>query len=114
MPKERQAYQYVIDFIDGKFGNDTTQQSPQDKQDVNTAAVEQKVDPSVVETVKPKPTAQPQDEENEKVNEKITTAKVELPTAKDKVQQKESKDGKGRMVETRGGRAKGKAWAQVI
>ena len=30
-PKEMQAYQYVTDFIDGKFGNGTAQQSPQEK-----------------------------------------------------------------------------------
>ena len=35
-PKEMQAYQYVTDFIDGKFGDDTTQQSPQDKQSVRS------------------------------------------------------------------------------
>ena len=75
-PKEMQAYQYVTDFIDGKFGNNTTQQSPQEKQDVDNASVEQKVEPSVVETVKPKPTAQPQETETEKSTEKETTANV--------------------------------------
>lgn len=113
-PKEMQAYQYVTDFIDGKFGNNTTQQSPQEKQDVDNASVEQKVEPSVVETNNPKPTAQPQDTETEKSTEKETTANVELPKADDNGKPKESEEGKGRSVDTRVVDAKGRTAEQVI
>ena len=117
-PKEMQAYQYVTDFIDGKFGNGTTQQSPQEKQDVDTAAVEQKVEPSVGETGKPKPTDKPQETETEKANEKetekSTTANVEPPKAEDNGKPKESEDVKGRSVDTRVVDAKGRTAEQVI
>ena len=118
LPNQRQAYQYVVDFLDGKFGNNTTQQSPQDKQDVDTAAVEQKAEPSVAETIKPKPTAQPQDAETEKANEKetekSTTANVERPKSEDNGKPKESEEGKGRSVDTRVVDAKGRTAEQVI
>ena len=114
LPNQRQAYQYVVDFMDGKFGNGTTQTSPQEKQDVDNASVEQKVEPSVAETVKPKPTAQPQETETEKSAEKSTTANVEPPKAKDKVKPKESEEGKGRSVDTRVVDAKGRTAEQVI
>ena len=115
LPNQRQAYQYVVDFMDGKFGNGTTQTSPQEKQDGGTAAaVEQKVEPSVEETVKPKPTAQPQETETEKSTETETAANVELPKSEDKVKPNESEDGKGRSVDTRVVDAKGRTAEQVI
>ena len=114
LPKERQAYQYVTDFLDGKFGNGTTQTSPQEEQDGGTTAVEQKVEPSVVENSKTKPTAQPQDTETENATETETTANVEPQKAKDKVKPKESEEGKGRSVDTRVVDAKGRTAEQVI
>ena len=113
-PKEMQAYQYVTDFLDGKFGNGTTQTSPQEEQDGGTTAVEQKVEPSVVENSKTKPTAQPQDTETENATETETTANVEPQKAKDKVKPKESEEGKGRSVDTRVVDAKGRTAEQVI
>ena len=114
LPKERQAYQYVVDFLDGKFANDTTRPSQQEEQGGGTAAVEQKVEPSVAETVKPKPTAKPQETETEKSTETETTENVEPPKAKDKVKPKESEDVKGRSVDTRVVDAKGRTAEQVI
>lgn len=113
-PKEKQAYQYVVDFLDGKFGNGTTQPTPQEKQDVDTASVEQKVEPSVVETGKTKPTAQPQETETEKETEKETTSNVERPKAEDNGKPNESEDVKGRSVDTRVVDAKGRTAEQVI
>ena len=113
-PDQRQAYQYVVDFLDGKFGNENTQQSPQEKQDVDTASVEQKVEPSVVETSNPKPTAKPQETATETAAEKETTANVERPKADDNGKPKESEDGKGRSVDTRVVDAKGRTAEQVI
>lgn len=107
-PDQRQAYQYAIDYLDGKFGNDTTQPSPQEKQDGDTAAVEQKVEPSVDETGKPKPTAQPQETETE------ATANLEQPKADDKWKPKESEEGKGRPVDTGVVDEKGRTAEQVI
>lgn len=109
-PDQRQAYQYVLDYLDGKFGNDTLQPSPQEKQDGDTGAVEQKAEPSVEETGKPKPTAQPQETETEKE----TTANVEQPKADDKGKPKESEEGKGRPVDTGVVDAKGRTAEQVI
>lgn len=109
-PNQRQAYQYALDYLDGKFGNDTVQPSPQEKQDGDTAAVEQKVEPSVEETSKPNPTAQPQETETEKE----TTANVEQPKAEDKGISVESADGKGRSVDTGVVDAKGRTAEQVI
>ena len=114
LPNQRQAYQYVVDFMDGKFGNGTTQTSPQEKQDVDNASVEQKVEPSVAETVKPKPTAQPQETETEKSTETETTANVEPPKSEGNGKPKESEDGKGRSVDTRVVDAKGRTAEQVI
>ena len=113
-PKERQAYQYVLDFIDGKFGNDTVQPSQQEKQDGDTASVEQKAEPSVEETSKPTQTAQNQETATEKANETETTANVELPKAEDNGKPKESEDGKGRSVGTGVVDAKGRTAEQVI
>lgn len=110
LPNQKQAYQYIVDYLDGKFGNGTTQQSPQEKQDVDTAAAEQKAEPSVEETVKPNPTAQPQ----ETATEKETTANVERPKSEDNGKPKESEDGKGRSVDTRVVDAKGRTAEQVI
>lgn len=111
-PDQRQAYQYVLDYLDGKSDNDTTQPSPQEEQDGDTAAVEQKaepsVEPSVEETGKPKLTAQPQETETE------TTANVEQPKADDKGKPKESAEGKGRPVDTGVVDAKGRTAEQVI
>ena len=113
-PKEKQAYQYVVDFLDGKFDNGTVQTSPQEKQDGGTASVEQKVEPSVepsVEgTAKPKPTAQPQETETEKE----TTDNVELPKAEDNGKPKENEERKGRSVDTRVVDANGRTAEQVI
>lgn len=107
-PDQRQAYQYALDYLDGKFGNDTTQQSPQEKQGGDTAAVEQKAEPSVDETGKPKPTAQPQETETE------ATANLEQPKADDKWKPKESEEGKGRPVDTGVVDEKGRTAEQVI
>lgn len=105
-----QAYQYLLDYLDGKFGNDTTQQSPQEKQDVDTAAVERKAEPSVVETGKPKPTAKHQETETETE----TTANVVRPKADDNGKPKESEESKGRSVGTAVVDAKGRTAEQVI
>lgn len=107
-PDQRQAYQYALDYLDGKFGNDTVQPSPQEEQDGDTAAVEQKVELSVDETGKPKPTAQPQETETE------ATANVERPKAEDKGKSVESAEGKGRSVDTGVVDAKGRTAEQVI
>lgn len=114
LQNQKEAYQYVVDYLDGKFGNDTTHPSPQDEQDGDTAAVEQKVEPSVVETVKPKPTSQPQETATEKETETETTANVEPPKSEGKVKPKESEEGKGRSVDTRAVDAKGRTAEQVI
>ena len=117
-PKEMQAYQYVIDFLDGKFGNGTVQPSPQEEQGGGTASVEQKVEPSVepsvVETGNQNPTAKRQETETEKSTEKATTANVERPKAEDNGKQKESEEGKGRSVGTAVVDAKGRTAEQVI
>ena len=78
------------------------------EQDGDTAAVEQKVEPSVDETGKPKPTAQPQETETE------TTANVEQPKADDKGKPKESAERKGRPVDTTVVDANGRTAEQVI
>lgn len=114
LPNQKQAYQYIVDRLDGDLGNDTVQQSPQEKKDVDTAAVEQKAEPSVVETSKPKPTAKQQETETETASETETTANVELPKAEDKVGPKESEEGKGRSVGTAVVDAKGRTAEQVI
>ena len=123
-PKEMQAYQYILDRLDGDLGNGTVQPSPQEEQDVGTAAVEQKaepsVEPSVEETVKPNPTAQPQETatakntETETETEKETTANVERPKSEDNGKPKESAERKGRSVDTRVVDAKGRTAEQVI
>ena len=105
-----QAYQYLLDYLDGKFGNGTTQQSPQEKKDVDTAAVERKAEPSVGETGKPKPTAQPQETETETE----ATANVVRPKAEDNGKPKESEEGKGRSASTAVVDAKGRTAEQVI
>lgn len=109
-PDQGQAYQYLLDFLDGKFGNGTTWPSPQEKQDVDTAAVERKAETSVVETGKPKPTAQPQ----ETATETEATANVVRPKAEDNGKPKESEEGKGRSVGTAVVDAKGRTAEQVI
>ena len=105
-----QAYQYLLDYLGGKFGNDTTQQSPQEKKDVDTAAVERKAETSVGETGKPTKTAQPQ----ETATETEATANVERPKAEDNGKPKESEEGKGRSVGTAVVDAKGRTAEQVI
>ena len=109
-PDQGQAYQYLLDFLDGKFGNGTTRPSPQEKKDVDTAAVERKAEPSVEETGKPKPTAQPQETETETE----ATANVVRPKAEDNGKPKESEEGKGRSVGTAVVDAKGRTAEQVI
>ncbi len=112
--KQKQAYQYILDRLDGDLGNGTVQPSPQEEQDVDNAAVEQKVEPSVVETSKPTTTAQPQETATAKETETETTTNVELPKADDNGKPKESADGKGRSVDTRVVDAKGRTAEQVI
>lgn len=109
-PNQRQAYQYALDYLDGKFDNGTTQPSPQEKQDGDIGAVEQKAEPSVEETGKPKPTAQQQETETEKE----TTANVERPKAEGKGKSVESAERKGRPVDTGVVDAKGRTAEQVI
>lgn len=117
-PNQRQARQYLLDFMEGKFGNGNTQPSPQEEQGGGTAAVGQKaepsVEPSVDGTAKPKPTAKPQETATEKATEKETTANVELPKAEDNGKPKESEGGKGRSADTRVVDAKGRTAEQVI
>lgn len=105
---QRQLYQYALDYLDGKFDNGTTQPSPQEKQDGDIGAVEQKAEPSVDETGKPKPTAQQQETETEKE----TTANVERPKEEEK--QEESEERKSRSVDTGVVDAKGRTAEQVI
>lgn len=113
-PKEMQAYQYLLDFMEGKFGNGTVQPSPQEEQGGGTAAVEQKAEPSVEETGKPKPTAQPQETATEKETEKETTANVVKPKSEDNGKPNESAERKSRSVDTRVVDAKGRTAEQVI
>ena len=116
--KQKQAYQYVVDFLDGKFGNGTVQPSPQEEQGGGTADVEQKVEPSVEtsveETSKPTTTTQPQETATAKGTETETTANVEQPKAEDNRKPKESEEGKGRSVGTGVVDAKGRTAEQVI
>lgn len=112
--KQKQAYQYVVDYLDENFGNENTQQSPQEKQDVDTAAVEKKAEPSVVETSKPTTTAQPQETATETETEKETTSNVEPPKSEDNGKPKKSEDGKGSSVGTAVVDAKGRTAEQVI
>lgn len=114
LPNQIQAYQYLLDFLNGKFGNGTVQPSQQDEQDGGTTAVEKKVEPSVVETVKPKQTDKPQETATETATEKETTANVELPKSEDNGKPKESEEGKGRSVGTAVVDAKGRTAEQVI
>ncbi len=118
LPNQKQAYQYIVDRLDGDLGNDTVQPSPQEKQGGETAAVEQKVEPSVEpsveETSKQKPTAQPQETATAKETETETAADVERPKAEDKGKPKESADGKGRSLDNRVVDAKGRTAEQVI
>ena len=109
-PDQGQAYQYLLDYLGGKFDNDTTRQSPQEKQDVDTAAVERKAEPSVEETGKPTKTSQPQETETETE----ATANVVRPKAEDNGKPKESEEGKGRSVGTAVVDAKGRTAEQVI
>lgn len=111
---QRQAYQYILDHLYGKSGNDTVQPSAQEEQDGDTGAVEQKAEPSVEETGKPNPTAQPQGTETETETEKGTTANVEQPKAEDKGKSVESEERKGRPVDTGVVDAKGRTAEQVI
>ena len=105
-----QAYQYLLDYLGGKFGNGTTRPSPQEKKDVETAAVERKAEPSVGETGNPNPTAKPQETETETE----ATANVVRPKAEDNGKPKESEEGKGRSVGTAVVDAKGRTAEQVI
>lgn len=113
-PNQKQAYQYVVDYLDDNFGNGTAQTPQQEERDGDTSAVEQKSEPSVAETVKPTQTAQPQETVAEKATETETAANVERPKAEDNGKPKESEDGKGRSVDTRVVDAKGRTAEQVI
>lgn len=110
--EQQQARQYALDYLDGKFDNNTVQPSPQEEQGGDTGAVEQKVEPNVEET--DKPTAQPQETatENEKKTETEATANVERP--KEEAKQDESEERKSRSVDTGVVDAKGRAAEQVI
>ena len=114
--KQKQAYQYIVDHLDGNFGNSTVQPSTQEEQGGDTAAVEQKAEPSVEETVKPKPTAKPQETVAEKntETEKETAADVERPKAGGNGKPKESAERKGLFVDTGVVDAKGRTAEQVI
>ena len=118
LPNQKQAYQYIVDYLDDNFDNGTTQPSQQGKQVGDTAAVEQKVEPSVepsVEgTAKPKPTAKPQETETEKATETEATSDVERPKAEDNGKSVENEERKGRSVDTRVVDAKGRTAEQVI
>lgn len=109
---QRQLYQYALDYLDGKFDNNTAQPSPQEEQGGDTAAVEQKVEPNVEETEEPKPTAQPQETETEKKTETEATANVEQ--SKEEEKQEESEERKSRSVDTGVVDAKGRTAEQVI
>lgn len=115
-PKEKQAYQYLLDFLNGKFSNGTVQPPPQEEQGDDTVTVEQKVEPSVEpseeEASKPNPTAKKQETETETETE--TTANVEPPKSEDNGKPKESEEGKGRSADTRVVDAKGRTAEQVI
>lgn len=104
--EQRQAHQYALDYLDGKFDNGTTQPSPQEGQGGDTGAIEQKAEPSVEETSKPKPTAQPQETETE------AATNVERP--KEKANQDESEERKSRSVDTGVVDANGRTAEQVI
>lgn len=110
--EQRQARQYALDHLDGKFDNGTVQPSPQEEQGGDTGAVEQKVEPNVEET--DKPTAQPQETatENEKKTETEAATNVERP--KEKAKQDESEERKSRSVDTGVVDAKGRTAEQVI
>lgn len=110
--EQQQARQYALDYLDGKFDNNTVQPSPQEEQGGDTGAVEQKVEPNVEET--DKPTAQPQETatENEKKTETEATANVERP--KEEAKQDESEERKSRLVDTGVVDAKGRTAEQVI
>lgn len=113
---QRQLYQYAPDYLDGKFDNGTTQPSPQEKQDGDIGAVEQKAEPSVEETGKPKPTSQPQETatEKEKKTETKTEATANVEQPKEKAKQDESVERKSRSVDTGVVDAKGRTAEQVI
>ena len=111
---QREAYQYILDRLDGDLGNGTTQPSPQEEQGGGTAAVEQKAEPSVVETSKQNPTAKPQETETAKATETESAANVEQPKAEDKGKPKESAERKVRTVDTGVVDAKGRTAEQVI
>lgn len=108
--EQQQARQYALDYLDGKFDNNTVQPSPQEEQGGDTGAVEQKVEPNVEET--DKPTAQPQETETEKKTETEAATNVERP--KEKAKQDESEERKSRSVDTGVVDAKGRTAEQVI
>lgn len=111
---QRQLYQYALDYLDGKFDNNTAQPSPQEEQGGDTAAVEQKVEPNVGETKEPKPTAQPHETETEKKTETEASANVERPKEKAEEKQEESEERKNRSVDTGVVDANGRTAEQVI
>lgn len=116
LQNQREARQYLLDFMEGKFGNGTAQTPPQEERDGGTATVEQKAEPSVGEKSKPNPTAKPQETVAEKntETETETAANVEPPKSEDKGKPKESEGVKGRSVDTRVVDSKGRTAEQVI
>lgn len=114
--KQKQAYQYIIDHLDGNFGNSTVQPYPQEEQSGDTAAVEQKAEPSADGIGKPKPTAKPQETVAEKNTETETgtATNAELPKAEDSGKPNESAERKVRPVDTGVVDAKGRTAEQVI
>lgn len=113
-----QLYQYALDYLDGKFDNNTAQPSPQEEQGGDTAAVEQKVEPSVEEAEEPQPTSQPQETETEAEKKTETEAEVaaNVERSKEKWEEKqeESEERKSLLVDTGVVDAKGRTAEQVI
>lgn len=114
--RQKQMYQYMSDYLDGKFDNGTLQPSPQEGQNGETAAVESEATPSVTEAEEPQPTSQPQgtETEAEKKTETEVAANVERPKDKGEEKQEESEERKSRSVDTGVVDANGRTAEQVI
>lgn len=113
--RQKQMYQYMSDYLDGKFDNGTVQTSPQEEQGGATGALESGAAPSVTEAEEPKPTAQPQEAETEteKKTETEAAANVEEPSEKAKPNPNEG-EGKSRTTDTGVVDANGRTAEQVI
>lgn len=117
-PRQKQMYQYMSDYLDGKFDNGTVQPSPQEEQNGETAAVESEATPSVTEAEEPQPTSQPQETETEAEKKTETEAEVaanvERPKEKGEEKQEESEERKSLLVDTGVVDANGRTAEQVI